>query len=555
MSSAASEITVFSKEDGPLTKLISLTADGSVKSDGSACVMSSGAARRVPIADVEELAALIGGLEPNQAIALGALRAGLLNKVRVVTKARLNGEACNVIARTGDNIIYRNEQPAFALLDYDTKAMPDEIAAKIERGGFWKTLLTVLPELANVARVTRSSTSAGLFRSDTGEKLPGSSGLHVYLMVRDGIDAVRFLKALHERCWLAGLGWMMIGAGGQLLERSIVDRMVGAPERLVFEGGPILEPPLAQDCNSRRPIADAGIALDTAAACPPLTIVEKSRLDELRAKEAHRLATDAAKVRGAYIERKAGDVAERTGVAMAAARRVIERQCGGTLLPDVVLPFDDEAFAGCTVADVLADPDHFAGATLADPIGGVDYGACVAKILRRADGTPWIHSFAHGRAVYELKYDAAAVRGAIEAADEAAAAKLLRDLCVTADLEPEELEELRDVAHQRSKTNKRTIDAMLKAAKREHAAVQAKQEHERRIAERADPRPQIDNPDEDAPWIEQMDILGDVLGAASTAMPPARDIDDEVSQVQKMRIPGTHAFTQASANAEPEEEN
>lgn len=39
----------------------------------------------------------------------------------------------------------------------------------------------------------------------------------------------------------------MVGAGGQLLERSIVDRMVSAPERLAFEGKPILEHPLAQD--------------------------------------------------------------------------------------------------------------------------------------------------------------------------------------------------------------------------------------------------------------------------------------------------------------------
>ena len=65
---------------------------------------------------------------------------------------------------------------------------------------------------------------------------------------------------------------------------------------------------------------------------------------------------------------------------------------------------------GCTVADVLADPERFEGATLADPNEGLDYGRCKAKILRRSDGTPLIHSFAHGRTVYELKLDAAAVR-------------------------------------------------------------------------------------------------------------------------------------------------
>ena len=36
----------------------------------------------------------------------------------------------------------------------------------------------------------------------------------------------------------------MLGKAGQLLERSIVDRVVWAPERLVFEGPPILMPPV-----------------------------------------------------------------------------------------------------------------------------------------------------------------------------------------------------------------------------------------------------------------------------------------------------------------------
>jgi hypothetical protein len=63
---------------------------------------------------------------------------------------------------------------------------------------------------------------------DTSQRVPGSDGVHVYLAVQDASDSVRFLKALHDRCWVAGLGWYMIGAGGQLLERSIVDRMVGA---------------------------------------------------------------------------------------------------------------------------------------------------------------------------------------------------------------------------------------------------------------------------------------------------------------------------------------
>ena len=98
----------------------------------------------------------------------------------------------------------------------------------------------------------------------------------------------------------------------------------------------------------------------------------------------------------------------------AAARQVILRQCEGVLRPDIELKFDDPDLAGCTVGDVLADPERFEGETLADPLEGEEYGPCKARIMRRSDGTPWIHSFAHGRTIYELKHDAGSVRKAME---------------------------------------------------------------------------------------------------------------------------------------------
>src|ERR1700722_3291079 len=105
---SAFEIVCFTKSGGPLTKRISLNADGSTKSDGSGCLMPSGTAVRTPIANITEMAALISELRPDQAIALGALRVDLADQVSVVTKdklKRLNGSAAvNVIARTADSI-------------------------------------------------------------------------------------------------------------------------------------------------------------------------------------------------------------------------------------------------------------------------------------------------------------------------------------------------------------------------------------------------------------------------------------------------------------------
>ena len=71
------------------------------------------------------------------------------------------------------------------------------------------------------------------------------------MLVRDVADSPRFLKALHHRCWLALYGWTMVGAAGQMLERSIIDRTVGGPERLAFEGPPVLVDPLAQSLEAQ----------------------------------------------------------------------------------------------------------------------------------------------------------------------------------------------------------------------------------------------------------------------------------------------------------------
>jgi hypothetical protein len=91
---------------------------------------------------------------------------------------------------------------------------------------------------------------------------------------------------------------------------------------------------------------------------------------------------------------------------------------------------------GRTVADVLADPTAFESETLPDPLEGIEYGRCKAKIMRRDYGTPWIHSFAHSRAVYELLLDAVSIRAAIAAADADDMVPVLIDMLLRASVEP-----------------------------------------------------------------------------------------------------------------------
>jgi hypothetical protein len=418
--------------------------------------------------------------------------------------------------------------------------------------GFLGALLMVLPVLKGTALLVRRSTSARLWHADTGKVLPGSDGLHVFVEVKDGADSERFLKTLHERCWLAGFGWMMVSGSGSLLERSIVDRMVFAPSRPVFEGPPVLEPPLRQ--KRRQAIVVAGAPLDTKAACPPLSLVEQARLDELKARERARLASERARAREAFITAQAKRLVTRCpSMSENTARQVVERQCESVLRPDVELPFDDPELAGCTVRDVLADPERFVDETLADPLEGVDYGRCVAKIMRRADGTPWIHSFAHGRTIYELKHDATSVRKAMESAAKDEVVATLARLGAAADLDAIEEAELRQLAKELSGVGLNPIKATLKAALQKQAAQDARWVRERHAAQRQDPRPHLQAPLADAEFRPVMKTINEVLGAVGGRQPPSRNIDDEMTRVRKLPVLNMHAFTQAGANAEPEE--
>jgi hypothetical protein len=553
MSSPLFHITVLHKHGaGPMSKRISLGADGRLISDGSACVMTRGTAARAEVT-LDGLVALLPRLPSCEALSLGALLRDLPDTVNLVTKdelQKLNGVAPpNIIARTAHFIYHRPDEPALLLLDYDQKAMTPEVKLRIDAaGGFLPALKSVLPQLADVGTVLRPSTSSSLYREDTGERLQGSGGLHGYIGIADGSDAVRALKILHDRCTIAGYGWMMLGKSGSFLSRSIVDRMVGAPERLVFEGAPVLDAPLRQD--PRPAEVHPGGLLDTRTALPDLTLTEQARLKEINRAEMARLAPEAERVKSHFIEQQAEGIAKRTGSTTEAARYIVERQCRGVLLPSIVLPFDAAEFAGCTVGDVLADPQRFEGATLPDPVEGIEYGRGKAKIMLRADGAPWIHSFAHGRTIFEMKYDAGAIEAAIMAGAELAAPDIVVRMLGGAEVNKTDEDRLITLASTRGKVGKRAINQRLRDLRSAAAAAQANGARQRRQAARTDRRIQLAAPRPDAEWLPTMTALNDALSAAQDAEPPMRGLTGHITQVRMQHIPKMHTLTSRGANAE-----
>jgi hypothetical protein len=331
-------VTRLVKTGGPLTKKLHLTAHGALANDSSQCRMSKGLVERVRLDQWRDFAPLIEATPYNTAWALGSLRDCFPDGVRLVVKNDPQAGKPGFIARTAENFAYR-PGPAFVLLDCDAKGMPDTVRARVEAlGGFVGALAVVCPEFADAGYIRRRSTSAGVINGETGAEY-ASSGEHVFVVVADGPDARRFLCALHDRTWIGGFGWQIVGKAGQLLERSIVDRMVCAPERLVFEAAPELDPPLEQ--RPRHASVHDGPPLDTQAACPDLKPHEKAELQRLKTAAAHARKPQAEAAKAAFLSERLAGLVER-GMPPNRARATVESWSKGVLRPGAVLDFDDK---------------------------------------------------------------------------------------------------------------------------------------------------------------------------------------------------------------------
>ena len=480
------EVTRFTKANGPLTKRISQNPDGSFSSDGSNCRMSSGSMVRVRLPNWRDFAKLIEDTPHDTAWALGAMKPelglpgfdeklqpalgcprdanGMLipQPVKLVPKKDLKAGQFGCGTRTAKAFHYIPDFPAFVLLDHDTKGMPTAVRARLgELHGFAGGLAHVLGDaFRDSGFIRRSSTSSGVHNTATGVQCP-SSGEHLFLLIEDGSDARGFLYALHDRCWLAGLGWYLVGAAGQLLERSIIDRSVFGPERLVFEAKPDLDAPLDQ--AERKAFVHDGSPFGSVTNCPELTRAERAKLEDIKRKAARALDREAAQARANFIrERKAKAV--EAGMPPDDAQRMVEQWSRGVLRPSIVLHFDDDEVGQATVAHVLADPERFDGETLLDPLEGIVQGVNCA-IVQVRDGVPSIFSFAHGGTSYRLCHDFASIEAAINACNEGDEVKALCRMVPDADLDGTEEETLIKMAASRCKVGIKAAWGDLKAAK------------------------------------------------------------------------------------------
>ena len=296
--STAIELTRFTNADGPLNKRISSGPnDEPVKAAYGD--MWRGKMERLCLGDWRDFAAELDKTPRDVAYGLGRMREDLPDSATLVTKDDPRDGTPGIAARSKDNLNYLPNIPAFAMLDVDTNGMPADVGKKVQKfGGFTQAIGVVCHEFFAHGHIHRPSTSAGLINTKTNKR-SDSVGQHIFVPIKDGSDAKRFLYTMHDRAWLGGLGWYLIGKAGQLLERSVIDRSVYSPERLVFEANPDLDPPWKQE--PRKATIHDGPMLDSRVACPDLDEDEQAEVLRLKTIAAEALAEEAEKQRQIFM--------------------------------------------------------------------------------------------------------------------------------------------------------------------------------------------------------------------------------------------------------------
>lgn len=534
LGSTSITLSVFRKEDGPLTKRISLGEDGALLTDGSACKMARGSVRPVHVASMDELAALLNGLQQNEAIALGTVETEKLGDDGTATvlchrNLPLDPSA-GVVSRSLDYFGFLPGQPGLLLVDFDSKGLPDELLTRIRKEGFTAILAEVVPSLISAAMLWRPSTSSGIYHPETGQRFEKDGG-HLYVGVQDASDIGRATHVLHQRCWLAGFGHILVGRAGQLLERSIVDVAVGSPERLVFEAAPRLDPPLVQD--TRHCVVTTGELMDTRVAIPDLTPDEQGVFERLLSAAKADADRVAAPIRKRVDEQELRQL-RANGITDGEARKRVAAKHRGQLYPHARLEFDN--LGSAAVGEVLASPHAYHGETLADPLEP-DTGPCRAKLFLNSNGSVMVHTFARGGSVFRLLADRATIDRAVQESGAADVMATATRLVSNADLTPTELDGLIAPVALRSAAGKAAVRKELTAAAKASKILNASTAHP---GEASGSKPVLLAPPRDGELLPTLEAVDAVLCNAGGLEPPFRLADGELALIREAVPSGLH---------------
>ena len=376
----------------PIGKFFSLV-DG-VLEKVSKCKIHTGTFAVKTFDSVSEFITQLGEVTSNQAITASVPVDGS-GSGGITTAARPRKDA---IARVKENFRFPDTAGVMTL-DYDparTVLTRDELVAIVKSAGN-------IPDEA--ALVWWCSGSSYIYNED--EELQGLKGQRLYFLVENARDIPRAGKALMDRCWLMGYGYIKPSSSGQKNEYAVFDGTMFGNDRLDFIGGAVCEPPLQQKRGLAQNLGGEAL-LDTSKAFIDLNQDEVTLLNllkreakaavedecfELREKhKAGRQSTLEATLLNAKVNR--ADVTDK-------ARGILRAAYENNDLAGV-FPLELEDGRTVTVKDVLANPVEFHLAKTKDPIEPEHRGGEFCGILYLDQPVPLLFSWAHGGGSYKL---------------------------------------------------------------------------------------------------------------------------------------------------------
>jgi len=372
-----------------LSKGFELTPDGSLKKL-SGGVLIRGHVKRVDVAGPVELAELIKGLEPAQALCFGVPT----HDGEIVPQDAL-AKHPGAVSRTREHFRWP-DGPGIMLLDYD----PPAGATPLSFTDLLVALTQALPELASAPLVGVPSASSFVYRSD-GTELRGAGGWHVFVSVETAADIPAVGETLSNRLWLAGHGRILVSKCGAALLRTLIDTSVFQPERLSFDAGAACGPGLVQ-----KRLEHLVIRNPDAAPMPTPKGLTQAELADVRKLQKAAKEQAAPEIRAAeelwLDERVEAAIKKNPHIEPETIRENLKRSLANhELLGDFELT--SKGGQVLTVAELLDNPKKYHGMEFHDPLeptyGGNDPRIAVARLL---GNRPNIYSHAHGGIYYKL---------------------------------------------------------------------------------------------------------------------------------------------------------
>lgn len=351
-------------------------------------------------ASLADLAAILQSLTPAQALVYGV---PINAAARVMTRKAFAeaGKPAGATTRTNDAFQWP-QGPGVMMLDYD----PDAGCDPLDRGALVQAIRAAAPGLAGAGLLWWPSASSCIWQADT--ELRGIKGQRLYLILQDAADIPRAGKALVDRLWLAGHGYIEISASGAMLERTLVDASVWQSSRLDFAGGAACGAGLTQRRGAPVIIEGSAQPIDSRATLPDLTPEERESLTAIKIEAKGAAQPEAEGVKDQWIERRVQEMVapedqsdpEAIKKAEGNARRALET---GVLAGDFVVQVERcEKVEAVAVGDLLDNRARWHGCMTRDPLEPDYDGARLVGRLYLMQARPVLHSFAHGGRAYKL---------------------------------------------------------------------------------------------------------------------------------------------------------